>query len=72
VGTVIEEGERRGIILRRPIMPHGLHGYVEPRPACPVTDRLWETAVSVPLYPDLSEQEVGQVEQFLSELEVSI
>jgi len=57
----------KGITFKRPIMPYPLHRYIpEFENCCPHADRLWETTVSVPLYPDLSEQEIDRVTRFIA------
>lgn len=66
VNELIEEAEQKGITLRRPIMPCSLHKYVnEFIDRCPNTEKLWETVVSIPLYPDLTESEIDIITQFL-------
>lgn len=56
-GPVIfmEEMRKRGIECRRPVF-RPLHRYLE-LPGCPVTDDVWEKAVSIPIYPSLKVEE---------------
>jgi perosamine synthetase len=48
----MEEMEKRGIACRRPVFKP-LHRYLSV-PGCPVADKVWERAVSIPIYPSLS------------------
>lgn len=41
----------------RPLTSYGIFGNAE----LPVTDRVWKTLVTIPLYPDMTEQDVSQV-----------
>lgn len=64
--ALIGKALRAGITLRRPIMPHPLHGCVsEFRKKCPNAENLWETLVSIPVYPDLKEHEINSIAGFL-------
>ena len=63
---IIKKAGEAGITLRRPVMPHCLHKYIdEYRDKCPNSDRLWERMVSLPMYPDLTGSEIERITQFL-------
>lgn len=67
--AVIEKAKTNHILFRRPIMPAPLHrllGMADD--AYPNATGLWKTLVSVPLYPDLSDQEIRHVGTFLEYL----
>jgi dTDP-4-amino-4,6-dideoxygalactose transaminase len=63
----IVDAGKSGIVVRRPIMPHPLDGYLKPGgdASAPVAWRLWESFASVPLYPALSDEDARVVEGFL-------
>jgi len=48
----MKEMEKRAVECRRPVFKP-LHRYLSVR-GCPVTDEVWERAVSIPIYPSLS------------------
>jgi perosamine synthetase len=48
----LEKMEKRGIACRRPVFKP-LHRYLSV-PGCPISDEVWERAVSIPIYPSLS------------------
>jgi dTDP-4-amino-4,6-dideoxygalactose transaminase len=50
--SFMKEMEKKGIACRRPVFKP-LHRYLSV-PGCPVTDKVWERAVSIPIYPSLS------------------
>jgi perosamine synthetase len=72
--AVLRALEERGVCGRRPVF-HPLHRYVEAGPFIQ-TDQAMMTALSVPLYPGLSEEEVTQVitrvSQVLADPEVRV
>ena len=51
----MEEMGKRGIECRRPVFKP-LHRYLE-LPGYPMTDEVWEKAVSIPIYPSLKKEE---------------
>jgi dTDP-4-amino-4,6-dideoxygalactose transaminase len=53
------EMEKRGIACRRPVFKP-LHRYLSVT-GCPVTDKVWERAVSIPIYPALSLDDAQRV-----------
>ena len=55
----MEEMGKRGIACRRPVFKP-LHRYLSV-PGCPVTDKVWERAVSIPIYPSLSLDDAQRV-----------
>jgi len=55
----MKEMGKRGIECRRPVFKP-LHRYLSV-PGCPVTDEVWERAVSIPIYPSLSSDEAHRV-----------
>jgi perosamine synthetase len=55
----IEEMEERGIACSRPVFKP-LHRYLSVT-GCPVTDKVWERTVSVPIYPSLSLDDAKRV-----------
>ena len=64
--VLIEDAEGKGITIRRPVMPHCLHKYIDEfKDKCPNSDRLWERIVSIPIFPDLTESEIGHITRFL-------
>lgn len=66
IESFMKEADAQGIIVRRPIMPQPLHRYLDEfNNSCPVTDQLWAELVSIPIYPDLSEDETKRVACFL-------
>jgi dTDP-4-amino-4,6-dideoxygalactose transaminase len=68
VDALITAGAAAGITLKRPIMPHPLNHRTDvDADACPTADRLWETLVSIPFYPDLQEEEITVIERFLEQ-----
>jgi perosamine synthetase len=68
VQLLIKSAEIAQITVRRPIMPHPLHHYfTEHRYDCPMSHQLWETLASIPIYPDLEEDEVYTICQFIND-----
>jgi len=66
VEALIANGQAAGIVLKRPIMPHPLHRRSNHHNSdCPMADRLWDTLISIPIFPALSYEEVSVVERFL-------
>ena len=66
VDDLIENGQKAGIILKRPIMPFPLHKYIDEfEDKCTNTEKLWTTLVSIPLYPNLKDSEIRYIMQFL-------
>ena len=64
--ALIKKAGEEGITLRRPVMPHCLHKYIDKfKNKCPNSDRLWERMVSIPIYPDLTGPEIGRITQLL-------
>ncbi|MBP8980271.1 MAG: DegT/DnrJ/EryC1/StrS family aminotransferase [Syntrophobacterales bacterium] len=57
--------ENRGVVCRRPVF-RPLHRYLGQTGFC-MTDKIWQRAVSIPLYPDLTEEEIAFVETALEE-----
>jgi perosamine synthetase len=58
VDFFINEASNSGITVRRPIMPHPLNGYfVEMQKSCPIAHRLWQQTVSLPIYPDMTDDD---------------
>jgi len=57
--SFMKEMEKRGIACRRPVFKP-LHRYLSVA-GCPVTDKVWETAVSIPIYPSLSLDDAKRV-----------
>jgi len=57
--TFLSAMEERGVTCRRPVF-RPLHHYLQ-RPGYEATEYIWEHAVSVPLYPGLSEEEIAAV-----------
>ena len=62
----IDEMEKRGIACRRPVFKP-LHRYLSV-PGCPVTDKVWERAVSIPIYPSLSVDNAQRVATGMKEI----
>jgi perosamine synthetase len=62
----MEEMQERGIACRRPVFKP-LHRYLSV-PGCPVTDKVWERAVSIPIYPSLSVDNAKQVVTAMKEI----
>ena len=58
-GTLIEQFNKKGIGVRSPVFKP-LHRYIKSSP-CPVADRLMDQAVSIPIYPDLTEAQINQI-----------
>ncbi len=56
---VVERLQRRGVVARRPIFKP-LHRYLKRR-GFPEADRAWRSAVSLPIYPSLSDEECARV-----------
>jgi len=63
---VLERAEARGIACRRPIY-RPIHRYLG-LSGFPESDAAWEHALSVPIYPALSDEEVERVVAALPEL----
>ncbi len=59
VSKFIEDMRQEGIECRRPVFKP-LHRYLN-LPGCPVTDDVWSQAVSIPIYPSLSRDEVYRI-----------
>jgi perosamine synthetase len=57
--SFMDEMEKKGIACRRPVFKP-LHWYLSV-PGCPVTDKVWERAVSIPIYPSLSLDDAQRV-----------
>lgn len=57
--------ENRGVICRRPVF-RPLHRYLG-QTGFPMTDKIWQCAVSLPLYPGLTEEEIAAMETALAE-----
>lgn len=55
---------RQGVICRRPVF-RPLHDYLE-QTGFEVTNRVWRRAVSVPIYPGLTDEEIETVASLLS------
>ena len=55
----IEEMRERGIECRRPVF-YPLHMYLKLN-GYPITDDVWEKAVSIPIYPSLKREEVNSI-----------
>ena len=55
----MDEMEKRGIACRRPVFKP-LHRYLSV-PGCPVADKVWERAVSIPIYPSLALDDAQRV-----------
>lgn len=54
--------QEKGIATGVHYMPAHLHPYYKDSPAdLPVTDRVWETLLTLPLYPDLTNDEVDYI-----------
>jgi dTDP-4-amino-4,6-dideoxygalactose transaminase len=66
LSNMIDKLEQRGLQCRKPVF-RPLHRYVN-QVGFPVADETDATALSVPLYPDLQDNEVAQVQQILTEL----
>ena len=62
----MKEMEKRGIECRRPVFKP-LHRYLSV-PGCMVTDAVWERAVSIPIYPSLSLDDVQRVVTAMKEI----
>ncbi len=63
---LINNAAMEGITLRQPIMPYPLHKYLnEFKDKCPNTEKLWQSLVSIPLFPDLKTDEVDSIVNFL-------
>lgn len=54
-------GEQRGVTFRRPVAPAPLHRLFQCEGAFPVTDRMFDQLVSIPLYPRLSDDDAKLV-----------
>ncbi|MDD5681583.1 MAG: DegT/DnrJ/EryC1/StrS family aminotransferase [Candidatus Omnitrophica bacterium] len=66
VAELIRKAGIRGITLRRPIMPYPLHRYLDAgKFKCPNAERLWKTLVSIPIFPDMTNEEISAVKHFL-------
>lgn len=63
--TVLRRMERRGIQCRRPVF-RPLHRYLDLE-GFPETERVHQTAVSLPIYPSLGDQDVARVAEALRE-----
>ena len=58
---------RKGVKVKQPVKPFPLHRYVRlPAKDFPVTEYLMHAAVSVPLYPSLTEKELNLIEKVVS------
>lgn len=57
--SFIKEMEQQGVSCRRPIY-RPLHQYTGSS-GCEIAESLWRRSVSIPLYPDLTEEEVAMV-----------
>jgi len=55
----IKEMRKRGIECRRPVFKP-LHRYLS-LPGYPITDEVWEKAVSIPIYPSLTVEETHRI-----------
>jgi perosamine synthetase len=55
----IKEMRKRGIECRRPVFKP-LHRYLS-LPGYPITDEVWEKAVSIPIYPSLTVEEAHRI-----------
>ena len=55
----MKEMKERGIECRRPVFKP-LHRYLS-LPGCPITDEVWEKAVSIPIYPSLKAEEAHRI-----------
>jgi len=62
----MEEMRRRGIQCRRPVFK-SLHRYLK-LAGYPITDDVWEKAVSIPIYPFLKEEEVHGIVDAIKEI----
>lgn len=51
---------KHGVAARRPV-----HRVLSPQGQCPAAERVWEHAVSLPIYPDLSKKEQSHIIQTL-------
>ena len=58
--TFNKEMLKRGIVCRRPIFKP-LHRYLGLTDGYAATDRIWERAVSIPLYPSLKKGEIDEI-----------
>jgi len=56
---------KRGVVCRRPVF-RPLHHYLG-LPGFATTEKIWQHAVSIPLYPGLTEEEIVTVETALAE-----
>lgn len=64
VPDAIERGRANGVSLSRPVPSRRWAA----RGSFPVSDRLFRTLVSVPIYPSLTDGEVGQIRRILREV----
>jgi perosamine synthetase len=62
----MDEMQKRGIACRRPVF-RPLHRYLSV-PGCPVTDKVWERAVSIPIYPSLSLDDAKRIATAIKEI----
>ncbi|MBW2000946.1 MAG: DegT/DnrJ/EryC1/StrS family aminotransferase [Deltaproteobacteria bacterium] len=62
----MEEMRKRGIECRRPVFK-SLHRYLK-LAGYPITDDVWEKAVSIPIYPFLKEEEVHGIVDAIKEI----
>ena len=66
VSEVIAKIKKKGVMAERPVFKP-LHRYLELRSGFKNTDRVYSTALSIPIYPSLTEEEQKQVIKAVSE-----
>ena len=66
LAKMISRLEQQGIHCRKPVF-RPLHRYLD-QPGFPHSDEADRTALSIPLYPDLTDVEVRQIQQSLAEV----
>ncbi|OPY62543.1 MAG: UDP-4-amino-4-deoxy-L-arabinose--oxoglutarate aminotransferase [Pelotomaculum sp. PtaU1.Bin065] len=66
----LEIGEKMNICLLRPIMPKPLHALLPGigEKNCPISEELYQTTLSIPIYPDLSVDDRSHIIKFLRSL----
>jgi perosamine synthetase len=66
VSEIISRIQEKGVMATRPVFKP-LHRYLELRSGFKNTDRAYSTALSIPIYPSLTEEEQDKVKKAVSE-----
>jgi len=67
LAEVITAMEEKGVTCRRPVY-RPLHRYFEMRASFKNTDEVFSSAVSIPIYPALTEDEEGRIIESIKEV----